>query len=243
MAFPVAAALAASALASIYSANKQSQASEDASEKEYESRKQALNELRRQGQITDAEYDSMLQDVQNYYASRGSLGTQEDVNKYKADIEGYNPEDYVYDFDDFNYTKTKEDFLNPYYSKIIGDTRNQLQHSAAGAGLGRGTGAALNIAKGVAEKEDELYKTAMEEYNQDREFEYQKYADAITNNQNKLNAIREGQQYKIGLEGDLANDYYNTQDQAMADALKVKQDQLNAKTAYTTAITRTLLRE
>lgn len=237
MAFPVAAALAASALASMYSANKTSQASEEAAEKEYESRKQALNELRRQGQITDAEYDSMLQDVQNYYASRGSLGTQEDVNKYKADIEGYNPEDYVYDFDDFNYTKTKEDFLNPYYSKIIGDTRNQLQHSAAGAGLGRGTGAALNIAKGVAEKEDELYKTAMEEYNQDRDFEYQKYADAITNNQNKLNAIREGQQYKIGLEGDLANDYYNTQDQAMADALKVKQDQLNAKTAYTTAIT------
>ncbi len=240
--WPVAAAMAASALASIYSANKNSQASEEASEKEYESRKQALNELRRQGQITDAEYDSMLQDVQNYYAQRGSLGTQEDVNQYKADIEGYNPEDYVYDFDDFKYTKTKEDFLNPYYSKIIGDTRNQIQHSAAGAGLGRGTGAALNIAKGVAEKEDELYKTAMEEYNTDREFEYQKYADAITNNQNKLNALRQGQQYKIGLEGDLAQDYYNTQDQAMSDALKVKQDQLNAKTSYTTAITRTILR-
>lgn len=237
MALPVVAALLASAAASMYSANKKYQASEDAAEKEYESRKQALNELRRQGQITDTEYDSMLQDVQNYYASRGSLGTQEDVNNYKADIEGYNPEDYVYDFDDFNYTKTKEDFLNPYYSKIIGDTRDQIQHTAAGAGLGRGTGAALNIAKGVAEKEDELYKTAMEEYNQDRDFEYQKYADAITNNQNKLNAIREGQQYKIGLEGDLAQDYYNTQDQAMADALKVKQDQLNAKTAYTTAIT------
>lgn len=242
MAWPIVAAMLASAAASMYSANKKSQASEEAAEKEYESRKQAINELRRQGQITDTEYNNMLQEVQDYYANRGSLGTQEDVNNYKADIEGYNPEDYVYDFKDFDYDKTKEDFLNPYYSKIIGDTRNQLQHSAAGAGLGRGTGAALNIAKGVAEKEDELYKTAMEEYNKDRAFEYQKYADAITNNQNKLNAIREGTQYKIGLEGDLANDYYNTQDQAMADALKVKQDQLNAKTAYTTAITRTLLR-
>jgi hypothetical protein len=237
MAIPVAAALLASAAASLYSANKQSQASEEATEKEYEARMQALAELRKQGQITDTEYNNMLSEVQDYYAQRGSLGTIEDVNNYKADIEGYNPEDYVYDFDEFSYDKTKEDFLNPYYSKIIGDTRNQLQHSAAGAGLGRGTGAALNIAKGVAEKEDELYKTALEEYNQDRDFEYQKYADAITNNQNKLNAIRSGVQYKIGLEGDLANDYYDTQDQAMEDALKVKQDQLNAKTAYTTAIT------
>lgn len=241
MAFPIAAALIASSVANMYSADKQSQASKEAAEKEYESRKQALNELRRQGQITDTEYNNLLSEVQDYYTQRGSLGTLEDVNNYKADIEGYNPEDYVYDFNEFNYDKTKEDFLNPYYSKIIGDTRNQLQHSAAGAGLGRGTGAALNIAKGVAEKEDELYKTAMEEYNQDRDFEYQKYADAITNNQNKLNAIRSGVQYKIGLEGDLANDYYNTQDQAMADALKVKQDQLNAKTAYTTAITRNVL--
>lgn len=237
MAFPLAAAVAAGALASMYSAHTSSKASTEAAQKEYEARKLALNELRRQGQLTDAEYDSMLRDVQSYYANRGSLGTIEDVNKYKADIEGYNPEDYVYDFDDFKYDKTKEDFLNPYYSKIIGDTRDQIQHTAAGAGLGRGTGAALNIAKGVAEKEDELYKTAMEEYNRDREFDYKKYADAITNNQNKLNAIRQGLEYKIGLEGDLAHDYYNTQDQAMADALKVKQDKLNAKTAYTTAIT------
>ena len=237
MAFPLAAAVAAGALASMYSAHTSSKASAEAAQKEYEARKLALNELRRQGQLTDAEYDSMLRDVQSYYANRGSLGTIEDVNKYKADIEGYNPEDYVYDFDEFKYDKTKEDFLNPYYSKIIGDTRDQIQHTAAGAGLGRGTGAALNIAKGVAEKEDELYKTAMEEYNRDREFDYKKYADAITNNQNKLNAIRQGLEYKIGLEGDLAHDYYNTQDQAMADALKVKQDKLNAKTAYTTAIT------
>ena len=237
MAFPLAAAVAAGALASMYSAHTSSKASAEAAQKEYEARKLALNELRRQGQITDAEYDSMLKDVQNYYAKRVSLGTIEDVNKYKGDIEGYNPEDYVYDFDEFNYNKNKEDFLNPYYSKIIGDTRDQIQHTAAGAGLGRGTGAALNVAKGVAEKEDELYKTAMEEYNRDRDFEYKKYADAITNNQNKLDAIRQGLEYKIGLEGDLAKDYYNTQDQAMADALKVKQDKQNAKTAYTTAIT------
>ena len=178
----------------------------------------------------------MINQIDNYYAQRGSLGSKEDVDKYKSEIEGYNPEDYVYNFGDFNYDKTKEDFLNPYYANIIGDTANTIQHTAAGAGLGRGTGAALNIAKGTAEKSDELYKTAMEEYNTDRRFEYQKYSDAIKNNQARLDALRAGQQYKIGLEGDLAQDYYNTMDTAMGDKLKAQQDRLTAQQNYANAI-------
>lgn len=236
MAFPVIAAMLASAASQMYSADKQSKASKEAAEQEYKSRLKAIEELRRQGKITDQEYDSLAGQVSEYYQNRGSLGTQEDVNEYKAAIEGYNPEDYVYDFKDFDYDKTKEDFLNPYYNKIISDTAGQVQHTAAGAGLGRGTGAALNIAKSTAEKSDELYKTALQEYNQDRSQAYKEYSDAIMNNQNRLNAIREGAQYKIRLEGDLANDYYNTKDQAMADALKVQQDRLNAKQTYSNAI-------
>lgn len=235
--WPVVAAMAAGTAAQLYSSYQQTQAQKEAAEKEYQSRMAGIAALREQGKITEQEYNSLVKQVQDYYAQRGSLGSKEDVVKYKSDIAGYNPEDYVYNFGDFNYDKTKEDFLNPYYGKIIGDTRDQIQHSAAGAGLGRGTGAALNIAKGVAEKEDELYKTAMQEYNTDRGFEYQKYSDAIKNNQARLDAIREGQQYKIGLEGDLAQDYYNTQDSQMADLFKVQQDKMNAKTAYTTAIT------
>lgn len=237
MAWPLVAAMAAGTIANLYSSYQQTQAQKEAAEKEYQSRMAGIAALREQGKITAQEYDKLSQQISDYYAQRGSLGSKADVDKYKSEIEGYNPEEYVYNFGDFNYDKTKEDFLNPYYSKIIGDTRDQIQHSAAGAGLGRGTGAALNIAKGVAEKEDELYKTAMQEYNTDRGFEYQKYSDAIKNNQARLNAIREGQQYKIGLEGDLAQDYYNTQDSQMADLLKAQQDKMNAKTAYTTAIT------
>lgn len=236
MAAPIIAAMLASAASSMYAADKQSQANKEAAEQEYESRMKAIEELRRQGKLTDAEYDSLANQVTEYYKNRGSLGTQEDVNEYKAAIEGYNPEDYVHDFDEFNYDKTKEDFLNPYYNKIMTDTAKQVQHTAAGSGIGRGTGAALNIAKATTEKSDELYKTALQEYNTDRSQAYKEYSDAITNNQNKLNAIRAGVQYKIGLEGDLANDYYNTQDQAMADALKVQQDRLAAKTAYSNAI-------
>ena len=94
----------------------------------------------------------------------------------------------------------------------------------------------MNIAKGTAEKSDELYKTAMSEFNSDRDFNYKKYSDAIKNNQSRLDALRQGQQYKIGLEGDLAQDYFNTQDSAMSDKLKAQQDRLAAQQNYANAI-------
>ena len=207
-----------------------------ASEREADARKQAASQLRAQGQITEGQYNELINQINNYYNTRGSLGTQSDVNAYKQAIANYNPEDYAADVGEFNYGKTKEDFINPYYSAIIGDTANQIQHTAAGAGLGRGTGAALNIAEGVASKSDELYNTAMNQYNQDRQFEYQKYADAIQNNQNRLNALRTANEYKLGLQGNLAQDYYNTKDSRMSDVLQAQQDRMNAQVGYASAI-------
>lgn len=214
-------------------------------EAEREAREKAANELKSQGAITDAQYNQLINQINEYYNTRGSLGTQQDVNAYKQAIAGYNPEDYVPDYTkianadvngNFTYGKSVEDFTNPYYAQIIGQTRDALQHSAAGAGLGRGTGAALGIAQGVASKSDELYNTALNQYNQDRQFEYQKYADAIRNNQNRLNTLNTAQQYKIGLQGNLASDYYNTQDARMSDVMKAQQDRLNAQTSYASAI-------
>lgn len=207
-----------------------------ANEREMEARQKAADRLLQQGQITNSQYNALIGQISDYYANRGSLGTAADVNAYKAAIQNYNPEDYAAEVGDFNYGKTVEDFTNPYYAQIIGQTRDQLQHTAAGAGLGRGTGAALNIAQGVASKSDELYNTAMNQYNQDRSFEYQKYADAIRNNQNRLNALRAANETKIGMQGDLAQDYYGTQDARQADIMKAQQDRLNAQVGYASAI-------
>ena len=207
-----------------------------AAKREADARKEAANQLREQGQITNAEYNKLISQINQYYNTRGSLGTMSDVNAYKKAIADYNPYDYAATDPGFNYGKTKEDFINPYYSAIIGDTANQIQHTAAGAGLGRGTGAALNIAKGVSEKSDELYRSAMQDYQNDRTFEYQKYQDAIRNNQSRLNALNTANQYKIGLQGNLASDYYNTQDSRMSDIMQAQQDRLNAQTGYASAI-------
>ena len=230
----IAAGIAAGA--SLAGAYMSSQAQKEAAAAERAARQAAAQRLRAQGQITDSEYKTIINQIDSYYNTRGSLGTEQDVNEYKAAIQGYNPEDYVYDIKDFDYSKSKEDFLNPYYSKIINDTAQQIQHSAAGAGLGRGTGAALNIAKGTAEKSDELYRTAMQDYQQDRNFAYQQYQDAITNNQNRLNALNQANQYKTTLQGNLAQDYYNTLDARQSDLMQAQQDRLAAQTSYSTAM-------
>lgn len=238
MAWPVIAAMVAGAGAQLLGNHMQSEAAKEASEKELQARKEAAEYLKSQGAITDSEYNKVINDINSYYAQRGSLGKKADVNEYKSAIQSYKPEDFVADVGDFSdtYNKTKEDFVNPYYNKIINDTAQNIQHSAAGAGLGRGTGAAMNIAKGTAEKSDELYRTAMQDFQQDRDFAYKEYADAIANNQRRLDALRDSTQYKIGLEGNLANDYFNTQDQAMSDRMKAEQDRLAAKQAYAQAI-------
>lgn len=240
--WPVVAAMAAGALSTMYAADKQSEATKEATEKEREARLAAQAQLREQGKLTKEEYEKSIKDINDYYDTRIGLGSKEDVSKFKTSIEDYNPEDYIYNFKDFNYDKTKEDFLNPYYNQIIGDAAQKAQGSAAGAGMGRSTFAAQNIARAVAQKEDELYKTALNEYNTDRSQAYKEYADAITRNQNRLDALREGTQYKMGIQGDLAKDYINTQDQRQADIMKANQDKLQAQREYDLAITRSLLR-
>lgn len=240
--WPIAAAMAAGALSNMYAADKQSEATKEATKKEREARLAAQAALREQGKLTKEDYENTINDINSFYNHRKGLGSQNDITDYRSSIRGYNPNDYVYDFEkelgtfDKNYTKTKEDFLNPYYNQIISDVAQKAQGSAAGAGMGRSTFAAQNIARAVAQKEDELYKTALQEYNTDRSQAYKEYADAITRNQNRLNALREGNQYKMGLEGDLARDYINVQDQRQADIMKANQDKLQAQREYDMSI-------
>jgi len=201
-----------------------------------EAKEKARKELKKLGLESDASYATMLQDLTDYYANRNTLGTAEDAKTYKELIQSYDPNDFVYDFDEFEYNKTADDFINPYRDKIIKGTSDALQHTAAGAGLGRGTGAALNIAQGVADKDQELYNTAYSQFSDDRNTSYNQWSDYINKMQNKLNTLQQGYNTQVSMLGDLADDFYKVQDAQMADRLKLAQDREAAKSSYASQI-------
>jgi len=205
-----------------------------------EARKDALKRLAGDQTASNAEYTKILQGIDDYYDRRGGLGTKQDVDNYRAAIAGYDPNSFVYDLNDprnqFNYNKTANDFITPLRDKIVANEVAGVQHSAAGAGLGRGSGAAEAIAQAVADKDEELYRLAQEDYRDDRDFAYKKYSDYSAAMQNKLNQLREATNTKLTLQGNLANDYYSTMDAAQADRLKAQQDKIATNATYAQAM-------
>lgn len=210
------------------------QASNDA-----DRRSEARARLRGQKAALDSDYASVLEDIGKYYTDRGGLGTADDVTSYRTLVTGYNPDDFVYSPDktfDETYSKTRDDFINPYMQKIIGDAAQQVQHTAAGAGVGRGSGAVEAIAAEVAQKSNDLYREAQQEYKDDRNFEYNKYNDYIAQKQRELDTKRQALDSKINLTGNLAQDYFSVMDAEQADKLKLGQDRRAAQVTYDSAM-------
>ncbi len=206
------------------------------SNQDRKSRERAASRLSEQQRATDNEYSQMLRDIDSYYNGRGSLGTAQDVTSYKDAIAGYDPNQFVYDRGEFDYGKTADDFITPLRDKIVANEIAGVQHSAAGAGLGRGSGAAEAIAQAVADKDEELYRLAQEDYRDDRDFAYKKYSDYAQAMQNKLDTLRAATDTKLTMQGNLANDYYATMDAAQADRLKARQDKLATDATYAQAM-------
>ena len=184
-------------------------------------KQQILDRAKQDFNLTQDEVDQLLEE---YYTNPDNfLGTREDVDAYRQAVTEYDPNAFVYDFDEFNYDKSVDDFVNPYYDKIIADTEKKIQHSAAGAGVGRGTGAANAIATGVAEKEDQLYNTALNAYNADRNRSYQEWSGNIQAMQNKLNQLKAATDTKMNNLGTMATDYINQNRDRTQDEIAAKQ--------------------
>lgn len=203
-------------------------------------REDARKQLSQDKTQTTSEYNQLLRDIDDYYNRRGGLGTKQDVDNYRDAIAGYDPNSFVYDLNDprnqFNYNKSVNDFINPLRDKIVQNEIEGVQHSAAGAGLGRGSGAAQAIAESVANKDEELYRLAQQDYRDDRDFAYRKYNDFTTAMQNNLDRLRAATDTKMTMQGNLANDYYSVMDSAQSDRLKARQDKLAADMTYAQAM-------
>lgn len=208
------------------------------SSKDREAREAARSALADQQGASRYDYNQILGEIESYYKNRGSLGSAQDVKDYKAAIAGYDPNSFVYNRGKFEdeYNKTASDFINPLRDKIVANEIAGVQHSAAGAGLGRGSGAAEAIAQAVADKDEELYRLAQEDYRDDRNFAYQKYSDYANAMQQKLDTLRAATDTKMTLQGNLAQDYYNVMDSQMSDKLKLKQDKIATDATYAQAM-------
>lgn len=191
-----------------------------------EDKRKILDQAKKDFDLTQDEVDTLMYEF--YTNPDNFLGTREDVDAYKAAVNSYDPNQFVYDFEKpFEYDKDVDDFINPYYDKIIDDTTNKIQHSAAGAGIGRGTGAANAIAQGVAQKEDELFNTALQQYNTDRAQTYSEWSGNIDKMQQRLNALKSATDTQLTMKGNLANDYLNQKQEQVKDSIASLQNRSN----------------
>ncbi len=190
---------------------------------------------------SNSAYNNIINGIGSYYDKRGSLGNASDAEAYRQLIAGYSPDEYTYmpgkfEGSEFDTAGDRSKYINPYYQQIIGDAAAQVQHSAAGAGVGRGSGAAQAIATEVAQKDNELWKEANQEYKDERNFQYNQYSDYIKNMQDALAQRQNAMNTKLTLQGNLANDYYSVMDAQQSDKLKALQDQIATNSTYSTAM-------
>ena len=151
--------------------------------------------------------------LDNYYSGDYSLGTTDDVTRYRNEVSKYNPNDYIYsDYEDFDKDAYNvQDYYDANRGNQINAAANAVQAAAAGQGIGRGTGAANAIANAVVNKNSELGDEAWNRLTSDRTFDYNLWKDNIDMNQSKLDALNQGQQYVLSNHKDLANNYMNNE--------------------------------
>lgn len=172
---------------------------------------------------------------ETYYDQNKSVGREEDIDTYRDLVDNYDPNEFVYDFKDFENDYDVDDYYAPNRQAIIDKTSDQLQHTAAGAGIGRGTGAANQIATGVADKNEQLYKDALQAMNQDRQFAYQLWNSNIQNQQNRLNQLKNVRDTQLSMYGGLANDFQTWQQNKMQQQMDLERQAAQNKINLTLA--------
>lgn len=192
--------------------------------------------LEKASQQLDTSVANLESKLDEYYKQNESIGRADDVTKYRGLVDTYDPNEFVYDYEDFDADKYNvDDYYAANRQAIIDKTSDQLQSTAAGAGIGRGTGAANQIATGVANKNEELYRDALQAMNQDRNFAYNLWNAKIQNGQNRLNQIRGATEAQLQMYGNLAQNYQQwNQDKAQA-YMDLEKEKMNNQLQLTLA--------
>ena len=194
------------------------QARED-ERRQQEAKRRAVQNAAAQANVT---FDQMTDILNSYNQNRMKLADDSMVSQYKDLISNYQPE--VYDFDKFSYDKSVEDFINPEAEKIAQLAGLETQAQMAGQGNAKGSGGLANIGYSRWKAAEDLYKDAQAQYNADRSQAYKEYGDYITNMQNKLNTISQGQLQKANLLGGAITNEQQQQSDYISDLLGIMGD-------------------
>lgn len=207
-----------------------------AEEEDKERRREMLQQL---SQELDISYNQIEQAFGEFYKNYAPGGTQQDAIDAAEKIRNF---DSVfgqrlaeYGLDDpekmkFSYDKSVEDFINPYMGNVIEASNRAVQHSAAGAGLGRSTGAAKAIAENTAKQYNDIYNTAVNEYGKDRAQSYQEFQGYLDQANKMLNSLTSNDQWGIEQQKALGNDFLEWQAQQAENKANVLKDRANTKT-------------
>lgn len=173
--------------------------------------------------------------VTQWYKDNQSIGTQQDVAQYGDLIRGYDPNEFVYETEDFDNNYDVNDYYAPNRQAIIDKTTDAVQHTAAGAGIGRGTGAANMIATNVADKNEELYRDALNAMNQDRQFAYNLWNSKANIGMQRLNQLKSAKDTQLSLYGNLAEDYQNFKQSKLQTMMDLDKQKMNNDLTLTLA--------
>lgn len=195
------------------------QQARDDERRQQEAKQRAVQNAAAQANVT---FDQMQGILNSYNRDRMKLADDSMVSQYKDLISNYQPQ--VYDFDKFSYDKSVEDFINPEAEKIAQLAGLETQAQMAGQGNAKGSGGLANIGYSRWKAAEDLYKDAQSQYNADRSQAYKEYGDYITNMQNKLNTISQGQLQKANLLGGAITNEQQQQADYISDLLGIMGD-------------------
>lgn len=191
--------------------------------------------LEQASQQLNASTEELQSLVNQWYKDNPSIGSQQDVESYRNLVDTYDPNEFVYNYEDFDDKYNVDDYYAPNREALIEKTGDAVQARAAGAGIGRGTGAANQIATAVADKNEDLYKDALEAMNQDRQFAYNLWNAKIQQGQNRLNQLKNAKDTQLSLYGGLAEDFQNWNKSKLQQQIDLDQQKMNNQLSLTLA--------
>lgn len=195
------------------------QQARDDERRQQEAKQRAVQNAAAQANVT---FEQMQDILNSYNQDRMKLADDSMVQQYKDLISNYQPQ--VYDFDKFSYDKSVEDFINPEAEKIAQLAGLETQAQMAGQGNAKGSGGLANMGYSRWKAAEDLYKDAQAQYNTDRSQAYKEYGDYISNMQNKLNIISQGQLQKANLLGGAITNEQQQQADYISDLLGIMGD-------------------